>query len=42
MPGTAAELAVDPADPVENLDGGARYLLAQMQRFGSLELALAA
>lgn len=42
MPGTAAELAVDPADPIENLDGGARYLLDQMQRFGSLELALAA
>lgn len=42
MPGTAAELAVDPADPLQNLDGGARYLLAQMQRFGSLELALAA
>jgi Transglycosylase SLT domain len=42
MPGTAADLAVDPADPIENLDGGARYLLDQMQRFGSLELALAA
>lgn len=42
MPGTADYLRVDPADPLENLDGGARYLLEQMAEFGSLELALAA
>jgi hypothetical protein len=42
MPGTADYLRVDPADPIENLDGGARYLLEQMAKFGSLELALAA
>ena len=42
MPGTAAYLGVDPSDPIQNLDGGARYLLEQMARFGSLELALAA
>lgn len=42
MPDTADYLRVDPADPVENLDGGARYLLEQMAEFGSLELALAA
>ncbi|GHC37240.1 hypothetical protein GCM10007291_43490 [Gemmobacter nanjingensis] len=42
MPGTADYLRVDPADPIENLDGGARYLLEQMDEFGSLELALAA
>lgn len=42
MPGTANYLRVDPADPLENLDGGARYLLEQMAEFGSLELALAA
>ncbi len=42
MPGTATYLGVDPADPIENLDGGARYLLEQMTAFGSLELALAA
>jgi len=42
MPGTADYLRVDPADPIENLDGGARYLLEQMAEFGSLELALAA
>ena len=42
MPDTADYLRVDPADPLENLDGGARYLLEQMADFGSLELALAA
>ena len=42
MPGTAEYLHVDAADPIENLDGGARYLLEQMAAFGSLDLALAA
>lgn len=42
MPATARALRVNAHDPVENLDGGARYLIAQMDRFGSLELALAA
>ncbi len=42
MPGTAAGLGVDPWDPEENLDGGARYLAQQIDRFGSLELGLAA
>jgi membrane-bound lytic murein transglycosylase MltF len=42
MPDTADYLGVDPADPIANLDGGARYLLEQMAEFGSLELALAA
>lgn len=42
MPGTADYLRVNPADPIDNLDGGARYLLEQMTEFGSLELALAA
>ena len=43
MPGTAAGLGVsDPFDPVANLDGGARYLVAQLDRFGSVTLALAA
>lgn len=42
MPGTAARLGVDPHDPAQNLDGGARYLLAQLQAFGSPMLALAA
>ena len=42
MPGTAAGLRVDPWDPVQNLDGGARYLRTQLERFGSMDLALAA
>ncbi|WP_246185002.1 lytic transglycosylase domain-containing protein [Paracoccus aestuariivivens] len=42
MPGTASQLGVDAADPMQNLDGGARYLLAQLQAFRSPMLALAA
>ncbi len=42
MPGTAAGLRVDPWDPVQNLDGGARYLRTQLERFGTIDLALAA
>ena len=43
MPETARELGVDPRDPFANLEGGARYLRAQLDRFdGDLELALAA
>ena len=42
MPGTAAGLGVDPHDPAQNLRGGARYLADQLERFGSLDLALAA
>ena len=43
MPGTARELGVDPSDPFANLEGGARYLRQQLDRFdGDLEKALAA
>jgi len=42
MPGTAAELGVDPSDPVQNLRGGARYLRQQLDRFVDPALALAA
>lgn len=42
MPATARELGVDPHDPEANLDGGARYLRRQLDRFGSVPLALAA
>lgn len=43
MPATARELGVDPTDPFANLEGGARYLRAQLDRFdGNLEKALAA
>jgi len=43
MPGTARYLGVDPRDPFQNLEGGARYLREQLDRFdGDLEKALAA
>lgn len=43
MPATARALGVDPRDPVANLDGGARFLRAQLDLFdGDLEKALAA
>ena len=42
MPGTAQLLGVDPTDPQQNLEGGARYLKRQFDRFGSWPLALAA
>ncbi len=43
MPGTARQMGVDPSDPYANLEGGARYLREQLDRFdGDLEKALAA
>jgi len=42
MPGTARALGVDPTDPQQNVDGGAKYLKQQIDRFGSVENALAA
>lgn len=42
MPGTARILRVDPKDPKQNLEGGARYLKQQFKEFGSWRLALAA
>ena len=43
MPGTARDLGVNPDDPFANLEGGARYLRAQLDRFGGdVEKALAA
>lgn len=42
MPATAREIGVDPHDTAENILGGARYLRRQMDRFGSVSLALAA
>ena len=43
MPGTARELGVNPDDPLANLEGGARYLRQQLDRFdGDIEKALAA
>ena len=42
MPGTAQRLGVNPRDPHENLDGGARYLRRQYETFRDWRLALAA
>ena len=43
MPGPAREMGVDPEDPFANLEGGARYLRQQLDRFdGDIEKALAA
>ena len=43
MPATARELGVtNRHDPVQNIDGGARYLRQMLDKFGSIHLALAA
>jgi soluble lytic murein transglycosylase-like protein len=42
MPGTAADLGVDPYNDEENLRGGARYLRKQLDEFVDPKLALAA
>lgn len=42
MPGTAEGLGVDPWDPIQNIEGGARYLAWTLEEFESLELGLAA
>jgi hypothetical protein len=43
IPETANSLNVkDPYDPYENIQAGVRYLKMQLDRFGSIELALAA
>jgi soluble lytic murein transglycosylase-like protein len=42
MPDTARSLGVSPYDPYQAIDGGTRYLAAQLRRFGDLRLALAA
>jgi soluble lytic murein transglycosylase-like protein len=43
MPATARYLGVNPADPVANLNGGARYLRQLLDQFdGDVERALAA
>lgn len=44
MPATAADLGVkDPYDPIQNMEGGIKYLSQQLKRFdGNVALALAA
>jgi soluble lytic murein transglycosylase-like protein len=42
MPATARKLGVNPRDPKQNLEGGARYLAKMHRKFGTWRLALAA
>ncbi|NNM77991.1 lytic transglycosylase domain-containing protein [Sphingomonas sp. ID1715] len=43
MPATAAEMGiVNRLDPLQSIEGGARYLRRMLDRFGSISLALAA
>lgn len=42
MPSTARMLGVNPRNPQENLTGGIQYLKKMAQRFGDLDLSLAA
>jgi hypothetical protein len=42
MPSTAKGLGVNPFDPAQAVDGAARILSGNLQRFGSLDKALAA
>jgi soluble lytic murein transglycosylase-like protein len=42
MPETAKELGIRIRDPLENLAGGAHYLRINIERFGRVDLALAA
>lgn len=42
MPSTARDLGVDPTDPDQNIEGGARYLSQQIEKFGSVAKGLAA
>ena len=43
MPGTALDLGINPFDPVQAIDGAARYLASMTEMFdGNIELGLAA
>ncbi|MCI5039130.1 MULTISPECIES: lytic transglycosylase domain-containing protein [Rhodobacterales] len=42
MPATARSLGIDRSDSGQNLEGAARYLLAQLSEFRDIDLALAA
>ena len=42
MPATAAQLGVDPADPLQNIQGGVTYLAQMFNKYGDWWTALAA
>ena len=42
LPGTASDLGIDPNDPSQNIQGGARYLAQMFQKFGNWREALEA
>ncbi len=42
MPGTARGLGVNPFNPVENIEGGTKYIARQLKAFGNIPEALAA
>jgi hypothetical protein len=42
MPGTARELGVDPRNPLQNIEGGIRYLASLLRAFKTTEQALVA
>jgi len=42
MPRTARGLGVNPFDPIQNLEGGTKYISIQLKRFGNLQDALIA
>jgi cell wall-associated NlpC family hydrolase len=42
MPGTAADLGINPLVPSEAVNGAARYLATHLRTFGSVDVALAA
>lgn len=42
MPGTAGDLGVNAYDALDNLNGGAKYITRQLQRYGRIDFALAA
>lgn len=42
MPATARELGVNPLDPIENVEGGTRYIRQMFEQFDSPYLAIAA
>jgi hypothetical protein len=42
MPATARGMGIDPRDPAQAIDAAGRYLRSQINRFGSVQLGLAA